>query len=169
MTTISSPSELFPAPPEVSLDLPQGWEPTTAPGALLSARKPGADRDFMSNVLVRVEHREDDFTVDRAVEEIRATAAGRAQGETAGVFRGEIDGCVFDGIDLSWVDDRAGTLLQVHLFHTLEPVVPGGAVNLLQLVGTCGGSAAATDYPVIKTIIRSARVVPWKARSGVRA
>lgn len=169
MTSISSPSELFPAPPTVSLDLPEGWEPASTPGTLLSARRPGAEGAFMSNVLVRVEHREDGFTVDRAVEEIRATAAERAQGETAGVFRGPIDGLDFDGIDLSWVDERAGTLLQVHLFHTLEPLVPGGAVNLLQFVGTCGASTAATDYPVLKTIFLSARVTPWRVPSGVRA
>lgn len=169
MTTISSPSELFPAPPAVSIDFPDGWEPTSAPGALLSARKPGAPDAFMSNVLVRVVHREDGFTVDRAVEELRADATQRTQGETAGVFRGEIDGCAFDGMDLSWVDDRAGTLLQVHLFHVLEPVAAGGAVMLLQLVGTCGGSAAAVDYPAIKEILLSTRVTPWRDHSGDRA
>lgn len=169
MTTISSPSELFPTPPGVSLELPEGWEPTSAPGALLAARKPGPVGQFMSNVIVRVDHREDGFTVDRAIEEIRADAAQRTQGETAGVFRGEIDDCAFDGIDLSWVDQRAGTLLQVHLFHTLEPLVTGGAVTLLQLVGTCGGGTAAADYPVLKSILRSARVTPWKVPTGIRA
>ncbi len=115
MTTIASPSELIPAPPVVSLALPEGREPVSASGALLSARKPGADGECVSNMLV-----------------------------------------------------RAAALPGVFLFHPLEPVVPGGVVNLLQLVGTGDGSAAVGGHPVIKTVFGSTRVAPWKAPSDVR-
>lgn len=168
-TTIGSPTELFPGPPTVSLDVPDDWVATPAPDAVLAARRPGEAGEFMSNVVVRVDHREDGFVVDRAVEEIRRNAASRPSGESAGVFRGEIDGVPFDGVDISWVDERAGTILQVHLFSAVPPVVEGGATYLVQMIGSVGAARAEVDYPTIKQIMLSARIDPWSGPSSVGA
>lgn len=160
MTTVTYPSERFPAPPALSLDLPDGWEPTQAPGTILAARRPAAG--FMTNVAVRVERREDGFEVSRAVREIEDSAPARAQGVASPPFQGEIGGLTFVGLDLSWVDAEVGTILQVHLFHTLEPLVPGGAVQMIQLIGSCGGPQAATEYGVLRTVLGSATITPWQ-------
>lgn len=164
MTTVTYPSERFPAPPALSLDLPDGWEPTQAPGTVLAARKPGGS--FMTNVVVRVEHREEGFEVSRAVEEIQATAPSRPQGVASPPFWGEIGGLTFVGLDLSWVDDQVGPILQVHLFHALEPLVPDGAVQMIQLIGSCGGSSAATEYELLQAVLRSATITPWPVEPG---
>lgn len=160
MTTVSYPSERFPAPPALSLDLPDGWEPTQTPGALLAARKPATG--FVSNVVVRVEHREDGFDVSRAIREIEDSASARPQGVTSPPFRSEIGGLTFVGLDLSWVDAQMGTILQVHLFHALKPLGTDGAVQMILLIGSCGGSEVATEYDVLQTILRSATVTPWQ-------
>ncbi len=158
MTTVTYPSERFPAPPALSLDLPEGWEATHARGTLLAARRSGAG--FRTNVVVRVEHRDDGFEVSRAVEEIEASAPARPQGVASPRFKGEIGGLTFVGLDLSWVDDQMGTILQVHLFHALEPPVPGGTVQMIQLIGSCGGPGAVTDYEVLQSVLGSATITP---------
>lgn len=161
MTTVTYPSERFPAPPALSLDLPDGWEATQAAGTVLAARRPAAG--FMTNVVVRVEHREEGFEVARAVQEIQGSAPARPQGVASPPFQAEISGLVFVGLDLSWVDDAVGTVLQVHLFHALAPLVPGGATLMIQLIGSCGGSEAATEYEVLQAVLRTATVTPWAA------
>lgn len=161
MTTLTSPSEFFPGPPAVTLELPEGWEPTQAAGTLLAARRP-TDTGFMTNIVVRVEHREDGFEVGRAVAEIQGSASGRPQGVTSPPFQGEISGLTFVGLDLSWVDPDYGTILQVHLFHALQPSAPGGSVQLVQLIGSCGGNEATTEYDVLKSVLSGTTVTPWQ-------
>lgn len=159
MTTVTYPSERFPAPPALVLDLPDGWEAVQAAGTVLAARKPATG--FMTNVVVRVEHREEGFEAARAVEEIQGSAPARPQGVASPPFQAEIGELTFVGLDLSWVDDEVGTILQVHLFHALAPLVPGGATQMVQLIGSCGGPDAAAEYEALQAVLRSATITPW--------
>ncbi len=81
MTTLACPSLDFPGPPEVALEVPDGWEPAHAPGTALAARlpRPGA---FAPNVVVSIEQCAPDRDVDRSLEPIAATA--RSRGGTVG-------------------------------------------------------------------------------------
>ena len=54
MTTLSYPSERFPAPPSVSLDIPESWEPLSVPSVVLAARQREQNADFTPNVIVRM-------------------------------------------------------------------------------------------------------------------
>jgi hypothetical protein len=56
---------------------------------------------------------------------------------------------------MSWVDDRAGTVLQAHL---LGGIPSGPFVQLVQVTGSVGGAQASADYPTVKTIMNSLTV-----------
>ena len=54
MTTLSYPSDRFPAPPSVSLDIPDDWEPVAVPAVVLAAKQSGEQQIFTANVIVRL-------------------------------------------------------------------------------------------------------------------
>lgn len=155
MKNLAFPSEEFPAQPAITMQIPDGWEPVHAPGAVMAARRAGEEGTFAPNVVVRMERRPSDFEVADALTELKKLAAGRPAGTTSAPFKAELDGQLFVGCDLSWVDDVAGTVLQAHLFGG----VPSGPfLQLVQVTGSVGGAQAREDYPTMKTIMKSLTV-----------
>lgn len=155
MTTLAFPSEEFPAQPAVTLHIPQDWKPVHAPGAVMAARSASDDGAFVPNVVVRIERRPVDFEVADALAELAQLAAERPQGTTSAPSTVELDGRGFVGCDLSWVDDRVGTVLQTHLFGV---VASGPFVQLVQVTGSVGGAQALRDHPIVTAIMRSLTV-----------
>lgn len=159
MTTLAFPSEEFPAQPAVTLRIPQDWEPVHAPGAVMAARSASNAGAFVPNVVVRIERRPVDFAIADAIAELTQFAAERPQGTASAPSEVELDGRLFVGCDLSWVDDQVGTVLQTHLFG----LVPSGPfLQLVQVTGSVGGAQARRDHPTVTTIMRSLTVgAPW--------
>lgn len=161
-TTVTFPSALFPAPPSIEVDLPDDWEPVQAPGTVLAARRRTASASgFVTNLVVRIERREPGMQVPTALDEIRGTAERRPQGVTSEPFAAQLGGVDFVGLDLSWVDEQVGTVLQAHLFHVVPAGDPAGTPQLVQLTGSCAGPQAQEEYEVLRTVLSSARVTPW--------
>ena len=155
MSTLAFPSEEFPAQPAVTLHIPQDWKPVHAPGAVMAARSASEDGAFVPNVVVRIERRPVGFEVADALAELRQLAAERPQGTISAPTEVNLDGRLFAGCDLSWVDDRVGTVLQTHLFG----VVPSGPfLQLVQVTGSVGGAQARRDHPTVTAIMRSLTV-----------
>ena len=155
MTTLAFPSEEFPALPAVTLHIPQDWKPVHAPGAMMAARSGSDVGAFVPNVVVRIERRPVDFAIADALAELTQFAAERRQGTASAPSEVELDGRLFVGCDLSWVDDQVGTVLQTHLFG----LVPSGPfVQLVQVTGSVGGARAHEDYPTVKAIMKSLTV-----------
>ncbi|MHB8184629.1 MAG: hypothetical protein ACYDDU_00830 [Dermatophilaceae bacterium] len=155
MTNLAFPSEEFPAQPAVTLQIPQNWEPVHALGVVMATRRAADDGTFVPNVVVRIERRPVDFEVTDALAELNQFAAERPAGTTSEPSEAELDGRLFVGCDLSWVDDQVGTVLQTHLFG----VVPSGPfVQLVQVTGSVGGAQSGRDYPIVTTIMRSLTV-----------
>jgi hypothetical protein len=155
MTKLAFPSEEFPAQPAVTLAIPDDWKPVHSPGAVMAARRGAEEGTFVPNVVVRIERRPADFEVSDALTELRTFVAGRPQGTISEPFQAELDGRQFVGCDLSWVDDRVGTVLQAHLFGGLPS---GPFLQLVQVTGSVGGAQAREDYPTIKAIMKSLTV-----------
>ena len=159
MTKLAFPSEEFPAQPgtklAVTLQIPQDWRPVHPTGVVLAARRVAEEGAFVPNVVVRIESRPAGFEVTDALSELKAFAASKPQGTTSQPYQAEIDGRQFVGCDVSWVDDRAGTVLQAHLFSA---VPSGPSLQLVQVTGSVGGAQARTDYPTIKAIVKSLTV-----------
>jgi len=155
MSTLAFPSEEFPAQPAVTLHIPQDWKPVHAPGAVMAARSASEDGAFVPNVVVRIERRPVGFEVADALAELTQLAAERPQGTISAPTEVNLDGRLFVGCDLSWVDDRVGTVLQTHLFG----VVPSGPfLQLVQVTGSVGGAQARRDHPTVTAIMRSLTV-----------
>jgi hypothetical protein len=163
MTNLAFPSEEFPAQPAITLRIPDGWEPVHAPGAVMAARRAAEEGTFAPNVVVRVDRRPVDFEIADALTELKHFAAGRPQGTTSEPFKAELDGQLFVGCDLSWVDDLVGTVLQAHLFGG---VPSGPLLQLVQVTGSVGGAKAREDYPTIKTIMKSLTVAEPDCGAG---
>lgn len=155
MARLAFPSADFPAQPALTLQLPDDWAPVHTSGAVMAARRAADEGAFAPNVVVRVERRSVDFELGDAIAELKAFAAEHPQGATSEPFTTELDGRVFVGCDVSWVDDQVGTVLQAHLFGG----VPSGPyLQLVQVTGSVGGAQAREDYPAIKAIMKSLTV-----------
>jgi hypothetical protein len=155
MTTLAFPSEEFPAQPAITLQIPDDWKPVHSPGAVMAARRAADQGTFVPNVVIRIERRPADFEVTNALNELKQYAAQRPQGTTSEPFKAELDGRLFIGCDLAWVDDQVGTVLQAHLFGCVDS---GAFLQLVQVTGSVGGAQAREDYPTVKTIMKSLTV-----------
>ena len=157
MARLAFPSADFPAQPALTLQIPDDWAPVHAPGAVIAARRAASEGAFAPNVVVRLERRPAGFELGDAIAELRVFAADHPQGTTSEPFTTELDGRVFLGCDVSWVDDQVGTVLQAHLFGG----VPSGPyLQLVQVTGSVGGAQAREDYPIIKAILKSLTIAP---------
>ena len=155
MSILAFPSDEFPAQPAVTLRIPQDWEPVHAPGAVMAARSASDDGAFVPNVVVRIERRPVGFEVADALAELTQLVAERHQGTISASSKVELDGRPFVGCDLSWVDDRVGTVLQTHLFGV---VASDPYLQLVQVTGSVGGAQALRDHPIVAAIMRSLTV-----------
>lgn len=155
MTTVTYPSETFPGPPSVTMDIPEDWVPLHAGDAALAACRTEREGEFTPNVLVRLSAHPAEFDLQQLVDEMRQYALAKPEGAVGQPIEVELGGVSFVGCDVSWVDEQAGTLLQVHLFGA----VPNGVgQDVVQLTGSVGGARAKEDYPVLQQIFGSVRV-----------
>ncbi len=184
MTTLTHPSERFPGPPTVSLDVPDDWEPVHRSGLLLAARLP-RDGSFAPNVVVNVEALAPAVHVEALMERMREMAQSRS-GHASEPYAAVLGDREFVGLDSTWPDADVETVLQANLFHIIEPPdverhggeTPAGGPEgggpdpdpdpvsrprwLVQLTGAVGGPSAEQDYELIREVIMTTRVTPWR-------
>jgi hypothetical protein len=154
-TTLTYPSAQFPGPPSVSVDIPEGWSPVRVPGTLLAARRTDTGGRFAPNVVVRGFTRSGDFTVGRALGELKSYVQDRADGQMDAPFAVEIDAVPFVGVNVSWRDDRVGDVVQAHLFAGARR---GQVVDLIQVTGSVGGEQVGVEYSSLQTLMQTVRV-----------
>jgi len=129
----------------------------------MSARRAAEDGTFTPNVVVRIERHPAEFEVSEALDELARFAAERPQGTTSEPFRAELDGQLFIGCDLSWVDDQVGTVLQAHLFGGVRS---GPFLQVVQVTGSVGGIQARQQYLIVKAIMKSLTVAAPEPGAG---
>ena len=155
MTTLTYPSAQFPGPPSISVDIPEGWAPVRVPGTLLAARRAGTAGRFAPNVVVRGFTRSGDFTMGRALGELRAYVDERNDGQMDAPFTLDIDGVPFVGVNVSWTDDRVGDVVQAHLFAGARR---GQVIDLIQVTGSVGGEQVDAEYDTVQELMQTVRV-----------
>ena len=163
---VSYPSDLFPGPPSVQLVLPDGWAPVVVAGTVLAAGRPPRDDEPPGpgpTLDVRVETGGPALEVGAVLARLRGSAAQRPHGVVSEPFLAVLGDREFVGVDLSWVLEDAGTVLEVHLLHVLPATLPGGPTRLVHLTGTCGGPRVREEYDVLREVLSTVTVTPWEA------
>lgn len=155
MPELTYPSEVFPGPPGVTIDVPDTWAPVRVGGTLLSCRRVESEQDFAPNVVVRGFQRTSDFTMRHALEELRSFVADQAEGHVDEPFELELAGVPFLGVNVSWKDPEIGTVVQIHLFAGSRR---GRIVDLVQATGSVGGDDAQSSYAEVQQILQALRV-----------
>lgn len=155
MTTMTYPSELVPGVPAIAVAVPEGWQQLDVPSTLLAAREPVAPGEFASNVTVRHFVRPAEVSAGTLVGELTTFAAGKPQGAVGKPFTATTPAGALPGTTLSYVDEAAGTIGQVHVFA----VHPGPrSTSVVQLVVSFAGARAEELKPVVRGIVESLQV-----------
>jgi hypothetical protein len=156
MSTLTFPSERFPAPPSVSLDIPEDWEPVSVPAVALAARETGEHTEFTPNVIVRVGTRPGLDQPADALMELAGSLEGRPNATIGTPEPVEVGGTSFHRCEVSWSDPRGVAITQVHLFAGLPR--EDGLQDFVHLTGSVGGSSAEADLPQVEKILDSVSV-----------
>lgn len=155
MPELTYPSEVFPGPPGVTVDVPDAWAPVRVGGTLLSCRRVESDQGFAPNVVIRGFQRTADFTMRNALEELRGFVADQEEGHVDEPFELELGDVPFLGVNVSWKDPEIGTIVQIHLFAGSRR---GRIVDLVQATGSVGGGDAQSAYAEVQQILQTIRV-----------
>jgi hypothetical protein len=156
MTTLSYPSDRFPAPPSVSLDIPDDWEPVSAPAVVLAAKQSGEQQVFTANVIVRLGTRSALDQPADALMELAGAVQGRQDATVGEMQHVELGGLPFVRVDVAWTDPRGIAIRQHHLFTGLPR--EDGLQDFVHLTGSVGGPEADGDEAVVLKVLQSVRV-----------
>lgn len=156
MTRIAYPSDVVPGPPDIALEMPDGWTQVWVPDTLIAIRQDAADGDhFLANVVVRFYQRLAPFGPDEIRAELSQYVNQRRDGELGPVKSQTVNGRELVGADLSFVDDAAGTVGQVHWFTAQQR---NDVMDVVQVTGSFGGARTEQDYAIIDRIVDSIRI-----------
>jgi hypothetical protein len=136
---VSFPSTTFPAYPALSLSVPDDWEPLHLAGVPLAVGGPLKPGEFRPNVVTAITRFSAGYELTTAINAVSEKFAGLEQAHEIGRDQTTINGREWFHIESSFIDPRAGTLVQaVHL--TL--VANGPVVDLVQVTGSVTGAQA---------------------------
>jgi hypothetical protein len=156
MTSLTFPSDRFPAPPSVSLDIPDDWEPVSVPAVVLAARQAEANADFTPNVIVRVGTRPAMDQVADAMMELTANVQQRPQAVIGEARPVDLGGTTFHRVDVGWTEGSVGPVRQVHVFSSLPR--DEAVQDFVHVTASYGGAGAEADSTVVEQVIASVRV-----------
>lgn len=158
MTALNFPSADFPAFPVISIDVPDDWQGLTLAGAVIAAAAPEVPGEFRPNVVVSVTRFDAGYALDTAEQAILQKFAGLEQAHEIGRDRVTVEGVEWAHIESTFLDPRAGTLVQaVHA----AVVSHGRVADLVQITASVTGSQAQAGLiDTIRTIQRSATARP---------
>jgi hypothetical protein len=100
MTTLTHPSEQFPGPWTVGLDVPDAWVPVHRPGLLLAAKLP-REGPFAPNVVVNIDECAPGMGIETPMARMREMALPRT-GQASDANAAQLGEREFVGLDLSW-------------------------------------------------------------------
>lgn len=154
MTELRFPGPSALALPALTLELPDGWEPITVPGALVAARATTAEH-FAANVVVSIARHSRSFTVHDAAAVLDRELAALPQATLLEPEQlGALDGRAYVRM-VAFAEEPFGSLVQIHLLVT---VPRPASVDLVGIVGTCSGDRVDKDQPVLVAILDSLQI-----------
>ena len=156
MTTVSYPSERYPAPPTVSIDIPEGWETVSLPAVAIAVRQAQEKPDFTPNVIVRVGTRARDDQPADVLMELAGAMQERPEAQLGSPETVDLGGTTWTRVVVSWADTQGTPIHQTHLSVGLPR--DEATQDFVHLTGSTGGSGAQTDAPVVDAVLGSVRL-----------
>ena len=153
MTTVSYPSERYPAPPTVSIDIPDTWETLSVPGVAIAARATEQRPDFTPNVIVRVGTRALHDQPADIVMEVAGAMQGRPDAVVGSPETVEVGGEQWIRIEVSWSDGQGTAIRQVHLSRGIPR--DEAVQDFVHLTGSTGGAGLESDQPAVESVLGS--------------
>jgi hypothetical protein len=156
MTTVSYPSERYPAPPTVSVDVPESWETLSVPGVAIAARQAPAKPDFTPNVIVRVGTRALHDQPADVLMEIAGAMQDRPEAKIGSPETVELDGQEWTRVVVTWSDAQGLTIRQTHQSASLPR--DEEVQDFIHLTGSTGGAGIDSDEAVVAGVLASVRL-----------
>lgn len=155
MPVLAVPGPLAPAPPPVTVEVPDAWE-AVPPGAdLLHVRGTGSTGDPV-DVRLRSHTGPGGSAAADLLDEVASSAP--AGSEVEPVFVVEIGGREWTARNVSW-DEPSGPVVEVHLAVAVDE--PGGdgagtaPVRLILATGRVRGSGIDADYDQLRAVLET--------------
>jgi hypothetical protein len=156
MSTVSYPSERYPAPPTVSIDIPDEWETLSVPGVAIAARQATERPDFTPNVIVRVGTRALHDQVADVIMEITGAMQERPDAQVGSPETVDLDGTSWTRVRVTWTDAQGLPIRQTHLSVGLPR--DEAVQDFLHLTGSTGGDGVESDAAVVDRVLESVRL-----------
>ena len=157
MTTLTFPSEAFPAYPQLSIQTPEGWVALAGVGLPLAAAREVPAGQFRPNVLVTVQR----FGAGHTMADARKEVNGRLNDLPKFTETLREDGAGLLGttglrVEGYFSDGKGGTLVQAVRMAVLQT---GAVCDVVQITGTCAGSQVEPAFGEIRDIQDSLRLL----------
>ncbi|MFC0675085.1 hypothetical protein [Brachybacterium hainanense] len=151
------PSAQFPGPPRIGVDAPEDWEALTVPGVHIALAQPRVDGRFRANVVVTVQRFGPEFGIEQARAGLLQRKAELPELEELGTGEIEVDGRTWVASEYGYTQPGRPTVVQAARYT----VVPRGevAVDVVELVGSCGADSADEEIELLRGIQDSIRIV----------
>lgn len=156
MPSLKYPSEQFPGPLSVTLEVPETWQPVPVPGVALAVRQSPENEDFTPNVVVRQGTRPGMDQVQDAMGELQATLEGRPGAVVSDPVPVELGGLSMTRVEVGFVDPHELRIEQIHVFGGRQR--PDGLQDFVQVTGSVGGAGVTSDREVVEKVIASLQV-----------
>ena len=161
MPVLAVPGPVAPAPPPVTVEVPEAWE-ALPPGAdLLHVRGPGSAGDPV-DVRLRAHTGPQGYAAADLLDDLAGSAAAGTEVEPPFVV--EIGGRDWTARNISW-DEPTGPVVEVHLAVAVDDAAPGGADDgdteragvsrLLLATGRVRGAGLDADYDVLRSVLET--------------
>ena len=156
MPVLAVPGPLAPAPPPVTVEVPEAWE-ALPPGAdLLHVRGPGSAGDPVE-VRLRSHTGPGGYAVTDLLDDLASSVT--EDGEVEPPFLVDLSGREWTARNVSW-DEPGGAVVEVHLVVDVagpEAADAGtdGFTRLLLVTGRVTGSRLEDDYDALRSVLET--------------
>ncbi len=156
MTTLRYPSDAFPAPSSVLLDVPNDWLPIAGTSALIAVGAPPPEGSYRPNVIVTWSRTAPGFDIDQALNDlVERYRTVERDPEVIGTGEASVDGRSARLCEASFVHELAGTLVQSNLLLAVEYA---NYADLLVSCGTCAANQIEDSFASVRAAVRSLRL-----------
>ena len=148
--SVSYPSAEFPAPPQVTVEVPDDWEMLTVPGVQMALAQPRQEGKFRANVVVTVQRFGPGFTLEAAKEGLEQRKSALPELEELGTGEIDVEGTTWIASEYGYTQPGRSTVVQAARYA----VVARGdvATDVIEIVGSCGAESAEDEIELVRSI-----------------